>query len=144
MSNAATTRWSLILAARGTNRSAHEALAQLCEDYRPVVLAYFKRIGQLQLADDRTQAFFLHFLERQLHDRADVARGSFRAFLFTSVRNHWREAMRNEAVLKRGSGTEASEAGLDEFVDAQAGPEHLFDRDWALHVLLRAREQLKQ
>jgi len=144
MSGAATTRWSLILAARGTSRSAQQALAQLCEDYRPVVLAHFKRQGQPQLADDRTQAFFLHFLERNLHDRADAARGSFRAFLFTSVRNHWREAVRNEGALKRQTGADAGEAALADLADAQASPENLFDRDWALQVLRRASEQLEQ
>jgi RNA polymerase sigma-70 factor (ECF subfamily) len=144
MSGAATTRWSLILAARGTTSSAHEALAQLCDAYRPVVFAYFKRQDQPQRADDRTQAFFLHFLERHLHDRADKTRGSFRAFLFTSVRNHWHEVLRNEAAHKRHAGPEAGEAALADLADAQASPEHMFDRDWALHVLRRAREQLRQ
>ena len=144
MSGAATTRWSLILAARGTSASAQEALSQLCQDYRPVVLAYFRRQEQPQLADDRTQAFFLHFLDRHLHDRVDAARGSFRAFLFTSVRNHWHEALRNESARKRLAGPEAGEAALTDVADAQSSPEHLFDRDWALHVLRRARDKLEQ
>jgi RNA polymerase sigma factor (sigma-70 family) len=144
MSGAATTRWSLILAARGTSPSAQEALSQLCQDYRPVVLAFFRRQQQPQLADDRTQAFFLHFLDRHLHDRADATRGSFRAFLFTSVRNHWREALRNDAARKRQAGPEVGEAALEDVADTQSSPEHLFDRDWALHVLRRARDKLQQ
>ncbi len=143
MSSAGTTRWSLIFAARGTSPSAREALEQLCANYHPVVLAYFKRQDQPQLADDRTQAFFLHFLDRHLHDRADAARGSFRAFLFTSVRNHWHEALRGEAARKRRAGAEAGEFALADLADAHASPEQAFDRDWALHVLQRAREQLE-
>ena len=144
MTGASTTRWSLILAARGSSPSAHEALEELCRNYRPVVLAYFRRQEQLQLAEDRTQAFFLHFLERHLHDRADAARGSFRAFLFTAVRNHWHEALRGEATRKRHAGANAGEDALYELTDAHAGPERQFDRDWALHVLRRARELLQQ
>ena len=143
MSGTMSTRWSLILAARGNSPSAHEALAELCRNYRPVVLTYFQRQEQPQLAEDRTQAFFLHFLERQLHDRADAARGSFRAFLFTSVRNHWHEALRGEAAKKRHGGVDVGEAVLSEQADTQAGPERQFDRDWALHVLRRARERLQ-
>lgn len=144
MSGATSTRWSLILAARGNSPSAHDALAELCRNYQPVVLAYFQRQENPQLAEDRTQAFFLHFLERQLHDRADAARGSFRAFLFTSVRNHWHEALRSEATKKRRAGIDAGETALSELVDPQASPERQFDRDWALHVLRRARERLQQ
>jgi RNA polymerase sigma factor (sigma-70 family) len=144
MSGIATTRWSLILAARGTSGSARAALEELCHNYRPVVLAYFKRQEQPQLADDRTQAFFLHFLERHLHNRADADRGSFRAFLFTSVRNHWHEALRSESAQKRHAGLEAREDTSAELADAHANPEHQFDRDWALHVLRRAREQLRR
>jgi RNA polymerase sigma factor (sigma-70 family) len=144
MSTAATTRWSLILAARGTGPSAHAALAQLCEGYRPVVLAWFRRQDRPDLADDRTQAFFVHFLEHHLHDRADAARGSFRAFLFTTLRNHWRTALRSESALKRHARHEAGEEVLASLDNGQAGPEHLFDRDWALHVLHRARARLKQ
>ena len=74
-----TTRWSLIVAARGQSSSARMALAQLCENYRPVVLDYFRRHDKAQLAEDRTQEFFLHFLQRQLQDRVDAARGSLHA-----------------------------------------------------------------
>jgi DNA-directed RNA polymerase specialized sigma24 family protein len=79
-----------------------------------------------------------------LHDRADAARGSFRAFLFTSVRNHWHEALRGEAAQKRHAGSDAGEEALSDLADAQAGPEQQFDRDWAVHVLRRARERLQQ
>ncbi len=39
MTGAATTRWSLVLAARGANPASREALGELCENYRPVILS---------------------------------------------------------------------------------------------------------
>ena len=142
MSDGATTRWSLILAARGADHSARAALDELCAAYRPVVLAYFRRLDPGSSAEDRTQAFFVHFLEQQLPDRADPARGSFRAFLYASVRNHWRESRRSEAARKRDAGLSADADALDAIADAQPDPERAFDRDWALHVIHSARERL--
>jgi hypothetical protein len=40
-----TTRWSLIVAARGEGPTAADALAALCTAYRPVVAAHFRRQG---------------------------------------------------------------------------------------------------
>lgn len=138
-----TTRWSLIVAARGQSSSARSALAQLCENYRPVVLDYFRRHDNPQFAEDRTQAFFLHFLQRQLQDRADAARGSFRAFLYTAVRNHWHQVLRHEATGKRDTGVQVGEEALDRVSAGDASPEQQFDRDWAMNVLRRSRELLR-
>lgn len=144
MSDAATTRWSLILAARGAGQSAHAALAELCAAYRPVVLAHFRRLESGASADDRTQAFFVHFLEQRMPERADAARGSFRAFLYTAVRNHSRGARRHEAARKRDTGAPVGADALERVVDPQPDPERAFDRDWALHVIHRARERLRE
>lgn len=143
MQPSATTRWSLILAARGEDRSARSALAQLCQAYRPVVLAHFQRLEPAQRAEDLTQAFFVHFLERRLPEQADAARGSFRAFLHAAVRNHWREAHRHANARKRDAGIDAGEDALAMLADPTADPERAFDRDWALHVIHRAREGLR-
>lgn len=144
MTGAATTRWSLVLAARGANVASRQALGELCENYRPVIQAFFRRQDDSQLAEDRTQAFLLHFLESSLHARADANRGSFRAFLFTAVRNHWHEALRREAAVKRQRGTEVGEAALDELASGDPGPERQFDRDWAMNVFARAQSRLRE
>jgi RNA polymerase sigma factor (sigma-70 family) len=144
MSGASTTRWSLVLAARGANAASRDALGQLCENYRPVILAFFRRHDEGQQAEDRTQAFLLHFLESGLHARADADKGSFRAFLFTAVRNHWHESLRNEATRKRQRGSEAGEDALLELPADEPGPERQFDRDWALNVFARAQASLRE
>src|SRR5436190_7864863 len=143
MTGTSTTRWSLVLAARGDTDASRDALDELCEKYRPVILAFFRRHDEPQLAEDRTQAFLLHFLESSLHARADARRGSFRAFLFTSVRNHWHESVRNETARKRRGGIEVGEGALDSIATDDPGPERAFDRDWALNVFARAQATLR-
>ena len=133
-----------MLAARGAGAAGRDALGELCEHYRPVILAFFRRHDEPQLAEDRTQAFLLHFVETGLHGRADADRGSFRALLFTSVRNHWHESLRNEAARKRQAGIEVGQQALDDIAVDEPGPERLFDRDWALHVFARAQARLRE
>src|SRR5689334_11134617 len=130
MSGATTTRWSLVLAARGVDAASRDALGELCEGYRPVILSFFRRHDHPVLAEDRTQAFLLHFLEAGLPSRADAARGSFRSFLFTAVRNHWRQSLREESARKRRGGGEAGEEALAQLATDDPGPERQFDRDW--------------
>jgi RNA polymerase sigma-70 factor (ECF subfamily) len=143
MSAVPTTRWSLVFAARDAGASGRQALGELCEFYRPVVLGYFRRQDAPQRAEDRTQAFFLHFLESQLHARADAGRGSFRAFLFTALRHHWHEALRNESAHKRRGAGEAGEEALAGLASTDAGPDQAFDRDFALTVFQRAQARLQ-
>lgn len=138
-----TTRWSLILAARGQDSDARDALAELCAAYRPVLLAYFRRHGDAQRAEDETQAFFLHFLQQRLAERAEPARGSFRAFLFAAAENHRRERLRAELTAKRGGGAWHDDEALQSLADQGTDLASQFDRDWALRVLARARERLR-
>jgi len=140
----ATTRWSLILAARGHGSDAQDALTELCAVYRPVLLAYFRRHGEAQRAEDETQSFFLHFLQQRLAERADSARGSFRAFLFAAAENHRRERLRTELTAKRGGGTLHDGDALQSLADSSADLAGQFDRDWAMRVLSRARERLRE
>jgi len=139
-----TTRWSLIHAARGDSREARGALEALCAVYRPVVLAYFRRHGRPAWAEDSTQGFFLHFLEHQLGERVDRARGSFRAFLFTAVENHRRECLRAEHAAKRQADLICGQDIIERIADDNADLPRLFDRDWALLVVSRARDRLRE
>ena len=135
----ATTRWSLVLATRGAGDSAREALDALCGAYRPVALAYFRRHGEPAQAEDATQAFFLHFTEHHVAERADPARGRFRAFLYAALENHRRQALRAAHAAKR----DASRLDAADLVAAAPEePDAAFDRDWALHLLSRARARL--
>ena len=143
MTAAPTTRWSLVLATRGDDAAARDALAALCQAYRPAVLAHFRRSDRLQ-AEDLTQSFFLHFLEQQLNQRAEPARGSFRAFVFAAAENHRRGQQRAALAGKRQAVLAEDEGLLERVADPDADPERQFDRDWARLVLAHAQERLRR
>src|SRR4051812_26788366 len=85
----ATTRWSLILAARAEDAPAvREALSALCAAYWYPLYAYVRRCGHApEDALDLTQEFFARLLERDFLAAADPARGRFRSFLLTCCKH---------------------------------------------------------
>lgn len=146
MSGFATTHWSLILLARDDGASGRGALDQLCRSYREPVAAYIRHRGSNPSeVEDLVQAFFLHFLERDLHVRADPLRGGFRPFLLTALRNFLRSEAAAAAAAKRGRAqTLHGEPRLESIASEDDGPERAFDRAWALTVLRRAMDSLHE
>jgi RNA polymerase sigma-70 factor (ECF subfamily) len=151
MSGFATTRWSLIVQARDDDASGRDALDQLCRHYRDPVAAYIRHhSARAQDVEDLVQAFFLHFLERELHVRANPLRGSFRPFLLTALRNFLRSETATTTTAKRGGGQAALELNeldfstYDHFTAEEKGPESAFNRTWALTVLNRALNGLSE
>ena len=143
----ATTRWSLVLAA-GTDLSEQgdRALAQLCADYWYPLYAYVRRRGyETEDARDLTQAFFAKLLEKSSLTAADPARGRFRSFLLTSMKNFLASEWRRQATVKRGGDVEV--VSID-YQDAEnrylvepahaLTPEAIYERRWALALLRRA------
>jgi RNA polymerase sigma-70 factor (ECF subfamily) len=135
-----TTRWSVVLRARGEAGEARVALEQLCRTYRPPVLAFVRLRGYTpDAAEDLTQAFFTRFLERAWYSSADPERGRFRSFLLTALKRFLIDSDAEAATLKRGGGIRF------ELLDDDAGctgaaretPDAAFEREWA-HVVLRA------
>ena len=135
-----TTRWSVVLRARGEAGDARAALEQLCRTYRPPVLAFVRLRGYpADAAEDLTQAFFARFLERGWYSSADPQRGRFRSFLLTALKRFLIDADAEAATLKRGGGVRF------ELLDDDTGcagpadetPDAAFEREWA-HAVLRA------
>lgn len=146
MSRFQTTRWSLIAAAaHATPMQARSALEQLCRAYRPPVLAYIRRAGHSSNdAEDLAQAFFVRFLERGWYATADPLRGRFRALLLTSLRHFLTDEHARDVAIKRGGGTLADDADVDQLYDPAAeSPEAAFDRAWLGTVLARAMHRLQ-
>jgi RNA polymerase sigma-70 factor (ECF subfamily) len=139
-----TTRWSVVVNAGGRGDDARDALAALCRTYRPPVLAYVRARVAEPDAEDLTQAFFAHILERRLPARADRERGRFRSYLLTSLK-HFIAAERERAnALRRGGGLIAvSDSAIDLVADSDPGPEQAFEREWARTVLRDAMQQLE-
>mgnify|MGYP001609089585 CR=1 FL=1 len=111
----ATTRWSVVLAARRTPAAeSRQALATLCETYWYPLYAFVRRRGyQAVEAQDLTQAFFATLLEKDFLKAADRERGKFRSFLLASL-NHFlaKEWRRATAQKRRGDAVHFSNGPL--------------------------------
>jgi RNA polymerase sigma factor (sigma-70 family) len=140
-----TTRWSVVVSAGGEGDEARDALAALCRTYRPPVLAYIRaRVGGREDAEDLTQAFFAHLLERRLASRADRGRGRFRSFLLTSLKHFLASEYERSVALRRGGGTLQLSGSMLESIAADGiGPEEAFEQEWARTVLREALRRLE-
>ena len=146
-----TTRWTLVVAAGDPHRKeARSALVSLCENYWYPLYAYLRRRGYpADQAQDLTQEFFIRVLEGRYLDRADPEKGRFRAFLLTSMKFFLADEADRNRAQKRGGGTVLSlefSSGEDRYQREPAHdetPERIFERRWALSVLDRVVEKLR-
>jgi RNA polymerase sigma-70 factor (ECF subfamily) len=100
----ATTRWSVVLAARETD-PAHSAAAleRLCGTYWYPLYAFLRRQGCAPAdAQDLTQDFFARLLSHDYIAVADPARGRFRTFLLVSLKNLLMTERARATAAKRG------------------------------------------
>ena len=148
-----TTRWSLIVRARGEGAVARAALEALCRAYWFPLYAFARRNGASRHdAEDLVQAFFSHVLASDFVARAEPAKGRFRSFLLASLRNFMAKEHARETAQKRGGGVrpvDFDENAAEERLGLSAtgaGPEltpaEHFERDWALALLEQALDRL--
>ena len=149
----ATTRWSRVLAAGGgPSPASEEALAELCGEYWYPLYAYARRRGyEAEDARDLTQSFFLFLLEKDRVALADPARGRFRTFLLTAMKNFVNGEWRKRATLKRGGGVQVLPIDLESAERRYRiepshglGPDAIYERRWALELLERAVDELRR
>ncbi len=148
----ATTHWSVIQSAGSPDSSRYtESLKILCQSYWFPLYAYLRRRGYDQhQAEDHTQSFFVHLLEKPTLSRADPRRGRFRSFLLSSLKHFVADAQDRARAQKRGGNKHIFSM---DFADGErrycqepthdVSPEKLFERWWALSVLNRATQRLK-
>jgi RNA polymerase sigma-70 factor (ECF subfamily) len=139
-----TTQWSLIVASAGRDEMSVAALEKLCRFYRAPVLGFLRGQGHtVDEAEDLTQSFFAHLLSHRLHQLADPAKGSFRAFLLSALKHFVISERRRSAAEKRGGGAlhvsleSVGEPPIDET------PETIFEREWAHTIVAHAVKQLR-
>lgn len=143
-----TTPWTLVLGVGdGSGAKAAEALEVLCRKYWSPVHAYARARGFCPHdAQDLTQAFFAHFLEKGYIRAADPSRGRFRSFLLTAFRHFATKQWQREQRLKRGGKWERvlieELRPEDELAAGVRGcsPALEFDRQWGLAVMSAALE----
>ena len=147
-----TTRWTLVVAAGDRERKeASSALVSLCENYWYPLYAYLRRRGySADEAQDLTQEFFIRVLEGRYLDRADPEKGRFRSFILTSLKFFVADEEDRHRAHKRGGGmVEPLEfsSGEDRYQREPAHdetPERIFERRWALTMLDRVVEKLRE
>src|SRR4051794_36905836 len=146
-----TTRWTLVVAAGDPHRKeARAALVSLCENYWYPLYAYLRRRGySSDLAQDLTQEFFIRVLEGRYLNRAAPEKGRFRAFLLTSLKFFVGDEQDRQRAHKRGGGLlvpREFSSGEERYQREPAHyetPERIFERRWALSVLDRVVETLR-
>ncbi len=146
-----TTRWSVVLSARGDTTGAPLALARLCTTYWYPLYAFVRRQGHgPHDAQDLTQEFFARLLEKGWLDGVDRERGRFRSFLLASMKHFLANEWDRAHALKRGGGTtllrlddETAEARYRKEPADHTTAEQLFDRRWALTILEQVLARLR-
>jgi RNA polymerase sigma factor (sigma-70 family) len=148
-----TTRWTVVLAAgRKSSPQSDQALEELCRAYWYPLYAYVRRHGHSrEEAEDLTQAFFARFLEKNYLEGLSRERGRFRAFLLASLKhflaNEWDRANRQK---RGGQATllsldwESAETHYHLEPADMLSPDRLYDRAWAVALLEKVINRLRQ
>jgi DNA-directed RNA polymerase specialized sigma24 family protein len=148
----ATTRWTVVLAAgRRDEPQAAAALEELCRTYWYPLYVFARGRGlSKEDAEDSTQELFRRLLSRNDFDGLTAERGRFRAFLLAAMKHFLANEWDRSRALKRGGDNPLlpldwhqadARYGLD--LAAEAGPDTLFDRAWAVTLLERVIGRLR-
>ena len=147
------TRWTIVMkAAQSQAQGGPSALAELCRLYWYPLYIFARRRGHSpEDAQDLTQGFFLHLLERRALTGVDRLKGKFRSFLLASFQNHLSDVGDRARRYKRGGDKEfvrldaegAEERYRREPVEFLTA-EKIFDARWAMTVLGEALKRLRQ
>ncbi len=139
-------------AGRRTNPESRHALAVLCDTYWYPLYAEARRRGLgPDDARDRVQGFFARLLEKDGLAVADQTRGRFRSFLLAAFGNFLANEWDRQRARKRGGGRlivpldqAAGETLLAHEPEDRETPERIFDRRWALDLIDRALDRLRE
>src|SRR5688572_25125551 len=146
------TLWSIVLKAGGQpSDQADQALAQLCSTYWYPIYAYLRRRGKnTHDAQDFTQGFFYHLLNKSALARVRPEKGKFRSFLLTSLQNYLADEWQRSQAAKRGGGMTVlsldAETAEHRYACEPAeamDPELFFEHRWAITLLESALKRLQ-
>ena len=152
-----TTRWTQVLAARGSSPEAKRALRELCAAYYAPVELFVRRYRGGDEAGDLTHEFFAKLLEGHSLSHLDRTRGRFRSYLLGAVKHFLADFADCQQAARRGGGQppqsldqrsdrpEAGDVPRADVADPRGfPPDAFFDRQWAVAVVEQAIETLRQ
>lgn len=146
------TRWSLVLAAtKGEAAESAPALEAICATYWQPLYVYVRRCGHSPHdAQDLTQEFFRHLLEKHWLQAADPDKGRLRTFLIVMLKHFMSKEWRRASAQRRGGGqvlapfdTAFAESRYAADRTQLLPADETFDRQWALTLLDLAVERLR-
>jgi RNA polymerase sigma factor (sigma-70 family) len=144
-----TTQWTLVFSAgSAADPQNRDALAALCSSYWYPIYAYIRRRGSsAQDAQDLTQEFFTRVVEKRYMDRADPRKGRFRQFLLMCVNHFLADEWDRSQAQKRGGPLGPEPAWCEKLYEQEPAdtetPERIFERRWALTLIERALEGVR-
>ena len=134
----------MVLAATGQpSPEAEAALETICRAYWYPLYAFVRRSGQSPPdAQDLTQEFFRHLLEKRWLEAVDREKGRLRTFLVTALKHFMAKEWRRASAQKRGGShshvpmdTAFAESRYAAERTTQLPAEAVFDQQWALTLL---------
>ncbi|MBL9138684.1 MAG: hypothetical protein JNK85_22635 [Verrucomicrobiales bacterium] len=149
------TKWSTIIELPGADSEAKsQALERLLTRYRQPIFRHIQKVTGCdpESAEDLTHGFILQSLRLDAFERASREKGRFRTYIKACVQHFLNDQRDREEAAKRGrrhqagSLDETDEEGNPRYTPAAplAEPGLEVDREWALRVLERALEALRQ
>jgi DNA-directed RNA polymerase specialized sigma24 family protein len=135
------TRWSLIDAACAGDTNA---LNTLLERYRPAIVGFFCRTGLRREAEDLAQEVLLQFVQGQVLERADRAKGKFRDLVFAVTRHVRGHYLGGSRAQKRGSGRLRTLDPTTEVAAPEPEPTAEFDAEWFTRQVALGLARLKR
>jgi len=144
-----TTHWSMLEGIKKRGDKERNLIGLLLERYWKPVYCYLRRKGyDNEQAKDLTQGFFHEVvLDRDLIDRADPSKGSFRTLLLHALNHYVVDEYRKESAQKHIPKDKlvrldvADPPALPEIVD-RFGPEETFNYAWKADLLERALSEV--
>lgn len=145
------THWTaLAQASLHGDASAEEALGSFCAQYRPLIITILRSRG---LPEDRLEDlahdFLIQLMRSSALKRADPRRGRFRSFLSGALSNFLSDDAARHHTVKRGGGVaplslDAADTLRDQVATDDTEAALALDREWALHLVARAIEQVRR
>lgn len=137
--NATNTRWTQIEAAREGDGAAQRAFAT---KYGAPLLAYLRRRGFDQDAEDLSQQVWMRLFAGGALARAAPGQGRFRDLLLAVTKHVVTDHLRARGAIKRGGAVDI--VPLEVEPAAAAEDEVAYDREWLLNLLELALARLER
>jgi DNA-directed RNA polymerase specialized sigma24 family protein len=148
-----TTRWSMVLSAgHPSAANAAQALEQLCAAYWYPLYTWLRYRGySFHDAQDLTQAFLGHLLDKNRLRTPSPEKGKFRSFLLAALKNFLANEWDKTQALKRGAQFTFVSVDEDRGEDRyrcdpshEITPDKAFEQTWATTLLESVLDKLRK